>query len=87
LAYRVTLTPYLVETHDIFHVSMLWKYITNPDDIVEYQPLGIQEGLTYVEELVEIMDQKEQMMCTKMIANVKVLWHKHGVREASWEAE
>jgi hypothetical protein len=53
------LTPDLVGTHDIFHVSMLRKYIANPNVVVEYEPLEIQEGLTYVEEPVKIMDRKE----------------------------
>jgi hypothetical protein len=42
----------------IFHVSMMRKYIANPDVVVEYEPLEIQEGITYVEELVKIMDKK-----------------------------
>jgi hypothetical protein len=54
---------------------------------VEYESLGIQEGLTYVEEPVRIMDKNEQVLCTKTIPIVKVLWHNHGVKEASWEAE
>jgi hypothetical protein len=41
LAYRIALPPDLVRTHDVFHVSMLRKYITNPDVIVEYMPLEI----------------------------------------------
>jgi hypothetical protein len=42
LAYRIVLPLDLVGTHDVFHVSMLRKYITNPDVIVEYEPLEIQ---------------------------------------------
>jgi hypothetical protein len=56
LAYRVTLPLDLIGTHDFFHVSMLRKYIANPEVIVEYEPLEIQEGLTYVEEPVRIVD-------------------------------
>jgi hypothetical protein len=41
LAYRIALPPDLVGTHDVFHVSMLWKYIANLDVIVEYKPLEI----------------------------------------------
>ncbi|XP_059446582.1 uncharacterized protein LOC132178145 [Corylus avellana] len=62
LVYRVALPLDLVGMHDVFHVLMLRRYIANPDAIVEYEPLGIQEGLTYVEELVKIMDKKEQML-------------------------
>jgi hypothetical protein len=87
LVYRIVLAPDLIGTHDVFHVSMLRKYIANPDVIVKYEPLEIQEGLTYVEEPVKIVDKKEQVLRTKTIPIVKVLWHNHGVEEASWEAE
>ena len=73
LAYRVALPSDLVGTHDIFYVSMLRKYIANPDVIVEYEPLEIQEGLTYVEEPVKIVDKKDQVLRTKTIPIVKVL--------------
>jgi hypothetical protein len=87
LAYRIALPPDLVGMHDVFHVSMLRKYIANLDVIVEYEMLEIHEGLTYVEELVKIVDKKEQVLHTKTIPIVKVLWHNHGVEEVSWEAE
>jgi hypothetical protein len=87
LAYRIALPPDLIGTHDIFHVSMQRKYIANLDVIVKYEPLDIQEGLTYVEQLVKIVDKKEQVLCTKTIPIVKVLQRNYGVEEASWEAE
>jgi hypothetical protein len=61
---------------------MLRKYIANLDAIVKYKPLGIQEGLTYVKEPVKIMDKKEQVLRTKTIHIVKVLWRNYGVEEA-----
>jgi hypothetical protein len=87
LAYRVALPPDLAGTHDLFHVSMLRKYICNPDLIVEYEPLGIEEELTYKEKPVRILNRKDQVLCTKTIPIIKVLWRNHGVEEASWEAE
>jgi hypothetical protein len=66
---------------------MLRKYITNLDVIMEYEPLEIQEGLTYMEEPMKIVDKKEQVLRTKMIPIIKVLWPNHGVKNASWEAE
>jgi hypothetical protein len=87
LAYRTALPPDLVGTHDVFHVSMLRKYITNPNVVVEYEPLKIQNGLTYIEEPVKIVDKKEQVLRTKTIPVIKVLWRNHGVKEASWEVE
>ena len=55
--------------------------------IVEYKPLGIQEGLTYVEEPVKIVDKKEQVLRTKMIPIVKILWCNRGFEEALWQVE
>jgi hypothetical protein len=54
LAYRVALPPDLDGMHDVFHVSMLRKYIHNPDLVVEYESLEIQEGLTHTEEPIKI---------------------------------
>jgi hypothetical protein len=87
LAYRIALPLDLVGTHDVFHVSMSRKYIDNPNVVVGYEPLEIHEGLTYIEEPVKIVDKKDQVLRTKMIPIVQVLWHNHGVKEASWEAE
>jgi hypothetical protein len=87
LAYRVALPPDLAGTHDLFHVSLLRKYIPNPDLIVEYEPLGLEEELTYKEKPVRILNRKDQVLCTKTIPIIKVLWRNHGVEEASWEAE
>jgi hypothetical protein len=87
LVYRIALTLDLIGTHDVFHVSMLSKYIANLNIVVEYEPLEIWEGLTYVEEPMKIMDMKEQVLHTKTIPIVKVLWCNHGVEEASWEVE
>ena len=36
---------------------------------------------------MKTVDKKEQVLRTKMIPIVKVLWRNHGVEEASWEAE
>ncbi|XP_059451053.1 uncharacterized protein LOC132181840 [Corylus avellana] len=72
LAYRVALPPDLVGTHDVFHVSMLRKYIANPDVVVEYDPLEIQEGLIYTEEPVKIMDRKEEALRTKTVPIIKL---------------
>jgi hypothetical protein len=35
----------------------------------------------------KILDKKEQVLRTKTIPIVKVLWRNHGVEEALWEAE
>ena len=45
------------------------------------------EDATYEERLIQILDQEEQILWTKTIPLVKVLWQHHGVDEATWELE
>ena len=45
------------------------------------------ENLSYSEELVKILDRKEQVLRSKSIFLVKVLWRHHGMDEATWEVE
>ena len=45
------------------------------------------EDATYEEIPIHILDRKEQVLRTKTIPLVKVLWQHHGVEEATWELE
>ena len=87
VAYRLELPSYLDRIHDVFHVSMLRKYIPNPSHVLTEQPVEIQENLTYEEEPVQILDRREQVLRNKTIPLVKVLWRSHTVEEATWEHE
>ena len=49
--------------------------------------LKLKEDLTYEEELVKILDRREQVLRTKTIPLVKVLWRNHATEEATWEQE
>ena len=42
--------------------------------------------MTYQEELVKILDHKEQVLRNKTIPWVKVLWRNATTEEATWEA-
>ncbi|KAL6211601.1 hypothetical protein ACLB2K_016824 [Fragaria x ananassa] len=73
--------------HNVFHVSMFCKYIADPSHVLEEQPISLQKDLSYEEELVQILDWKEQVLRSKSIQLVKVLWRSHQVEEATWEPE
>ena len=81
------LTSELDRIHDVFHVSMLRKYIPDPSHVLTEQPVEIQKNLTYEEEPVQILDRREQVLRNKTIPLVKVLWRSHTVEEATWEHE
>jgi hypothetical protein len=87
VAYRLDLPSELSQVHDVFHVSMLRKYIPDPAHILYAQPITLREDLAYIEEPVQILDRREQVLRNKTIPLVKVLWRNHNVEEATWEPE
>ncbi|KAI5316171.1 hypothetical protein L3X38_045347 [Prunus dulcis] len=87
VAYRLALPPDLSWLHDVFHVSMLRKYIPDPSHVLEEQPIELQEDLTYVEQPVQILDRKIHVLRSREIPLVKVLWRSQTVEEATWEPE
>ena len=87
VAYRLRLPSELANIHDVFHVSMLRKYIANPSYILKEHPIQLKENLTYEEHPVEILDRRDQVLRNKVIPLVKVLWRNHGAEEATREPE
>ncbi|KAL0556280.1 hypothetical protein IC582_004792 [Cucumis melo] len=87
VAYRLALPPSLSTVHDVFHVSMLRKYVQDPSHVVDYEPLEIDENLSYTEQPVEVLAREVKTLRNKEIPLVKVLWRNHRVEEATWERE
>ncbi|XP_038885841.1 uncharacterized protein LOC120076137 [Benincasa hispida] len=86
-AYRLALPAELSRIHDVFHVSLLRKYVLDPSHILQGQLVQLKEDLSYGEELVQILDKKEQVLRNKIIPLVKVLWRNHEVEEATWDTK
>ncbi|CAN6685992.1 unnamed protein product [Malus baccata var. baccata] len=87
VAYRLELPPELSKVHNVFHVSMLRHYVSDPSHAIPPQPLEINSDLTYDEEPVTILDWKDKVLRNKTVSLVKVLWRNHSVEEATWETE
>ena len=87
VAYKLKLPSELSRIHDTFHVSILRKYIPDPSHVLREQPVQLKENLTYEETLVQIVDHKEQVLRSKVITLVKVLWKNHERKASTWEPE
>ena len=86
-AYRIELPQQYAQIHNVFHVSMLRKYIPDPSHVIRYEDVEVQEDLTVAERPVEIVDRRDQVLRTKTIPLVKVRWQHHGIEECTWEPE
>ena len=87
VAYRLALPPSLSNVHDVFHVSMLRKYISDPLNVLHQKPILMRQDMTYKEQPVEILDRKIKELRNRKIQLVKVPWRNHSSEEATWERE
>ena len=52
VSYRLALPPVLSHIHNVFHVSVLRKYMPDPSHVLEYEPINVREDLSYEEQPV-----------------------------------
>lgn len=71
--YRLALSMEMSKIHNVFHVSVLRKYIPDRTHVLEVQPIELKEDLSYEEESIRVLDEKEQVLRTKVIPLIKVL--------------
>ncbi|KAM6593024.1 hypothetical protein CsatA_000727 [Cannabis sativa] len=49
VAYRLAMPPALAAVHNVFHVSMLQKYVSDSSHVLSYEALELQPDLSYEE--------------------------------------
>ena len=49
VAYKLALPSELAAVHNVFHVSMLRKYVSDPSHVLASEPIEVREDLTYQE--------------------------------------
>ena len=87
VAYKLAFPPTLASIHDVFHVSMLRRYIRDPSHVISYQPLQLRDDATFREQPTQILERKEHVLRNKITPLVKICWQHHSDQEATWERE
>ena len=87
VAYWLALPPSLSGVHEVFHVSMLWKYNLDLTHVVDWGEIIVDTDGTFYEGPVRILDNRDQVLRRKTVRLVKVLWQHQGVNEATWKHE
>ena len=87
VSYRLALPPSMSGVHDVYHVSMLRKYVYDPSHIlqhpkVEYAPMDREESRP-----VRILDARDKQLRNKTIRLVKVQCQGRSIEEVTWERE
>ena len=85
VAYRLALSPELAKLYNVFHVSMLRRYLYDESHILPVQDIQMHLDFTFDEELKAILDHEVKQLRSKQVPLVNVLWQYHGMEEATWE--
>ncbi|KAA3486482.1 reverse transcriptase [Gossypium australe] len=83
----VELPPELDRIHDVFHISMLSRYRSDPSHVISVEEIEIRPDLNFKEKPVQILDRDVKVLRRKSILLVNVLWRNHSTKEATWEPE
>ena len=87
VAYRLALPPSMSGVHEVFHVSILWKYTPDPAHVVDGGQIEIDTDGTFEEGPMCIVDSRDRVLRRKTVRLVRVLWRHYGVEGYTWERE
>ncbi|GAU42762.1 hypothetical protein TSUD_239250 [Trifolium subterraneum] len=87
VAYRIALPITLSNLHDVFHVSQLRKYVSDPSHVIESDDIQVKENLTIETIPLRIEGREVKKLRNKEIASVKVVWGGPAGENATWELE
>ena len=73
VTYWIAMPPSLSGVHNVFYISMLRKYISDPTRVLCYEGLELDQDLSYEEKPIQILDRKDKVLRNKTIPLVKVL--------------
>lgn len=87
VAYRLALPVELSKVHNVFHVSQLRRYRSDPSHVIAVESVEVEPNLTFEEKPVKILDRQVRALRRKEVSLVKVLWRSQKYEEATWETE
>jgi hypothetical protein len=65
----------------------LQKYHPNAEHVPNEELLELRPDLSYVENLVKILEKSIKELRKKGIPMVKVMWEHHGTQDITWETK
>jgi hypothetical protein len=86
VAYQLAL-PANLRIHNVFHVSLLKKYIHDPTHMIDWNLVQVEPEGEFQVEPLHILDQREITLWNRAVTQVKVQWKHFSPKEATWELE
>lgn len=73
VTYQLVLPMSIDCIHNMFYISLLCKYISDPTHVFSVENVKLEDNLVYEELLVQILDRRVKEFIPKQIPLVKVL--------------
>lgn len=85
VAYKLELPSHLRKMHNVFHVSMLRKYVPDPSHVLKFDKLQVSEDGALQTEPFCILDHRVLRLRNREFEQVKVQWDQYSPGSATWE--
>jgi hypothetical protein len=86
VAYQLSF-PANLRIHNVFHVSLLKKYIHDPTHMIDWNLVQVEPEDEFQVEPLCVLDRREITLRNRAVAQVKVQWKHFSPEEATWELE
>ena len=86
VAYQLAL-PTNLKIHNVFHVSLLKKYIHDPTHRIDWNLVQVEPEGEFQVEPLGILDWREITLWNRAVTQVKVQWKQFSLEEATCELE
>ena len=83
MAYRLALPDSLRRMHDVFHVSILKYYISDPTHVIGMSSLQVSEKGALTVKQDRILDHRIRQLRRRMVDQVKVHWDSYSPHSAT----
>jgi hypothetical protein len=85
MAYRLALPDSLRCMHDVFHVSVLRHYISDPTHVIDMSSLQVSDEGELMAEPICILDHRIRQLLRRTVDQVKVQWDNYSPHSTIWE--
>ena len=79
--------PGSMSLHNVFHVSLLKKYIPNVNHVIDWNVIQVEQEGAFQVHPVHIMERKIKQLWNRSIGIVKVQWTWYGPEDTTWKHE
>ncbi|KAH9319415.1 hypothetical protein KI387_021184 [Taxus chinensis] len=85
VAYRLALPPDLSQMHDVFHISLLKKYVTNLSHVLNWNSLQVQDPGIILVKPIRVLGTRQLYLRNREVNQCKVQWDQFSEESATWE--